>query len=78
MYVHEYQFISYSRACLYITYDMIYVIHGNKITFIVIVIESLSINVIHGNHTCQFTTQSFQKKSFLKPLEAELLFKNNN
>ena len=30
--------ISYSRACLYITYDMIYVIHGNKITFIVIVI----------------------------------------
>ena len=58
---------------------MIYVIHDNKITFIVIVIESLSINnVIHGNHTCQFTTQSLQKKSFLKPLEAELLFKNNN
>ena len=38
MYVHENYFISYSRACLYITYDMIYVIHGNKIIFIVIVI----------------------------------------
>ena len=38
MYVHEYWFSSYSRACLHITYDMIYVIHGNKITFIVIVI----------------------------------------
>ena len=38
MYVLEYLFISYSRSCLYIPFDMIYVIHGNKITFIVIVI----------------------------------------
>ena len=41
MYVHKYYFISFWRACLYITYDMIYVIHGNKITFIVIVIITI-------------------------------------
>ena len=29
---------SVNQFCLYITCDMIYVIHGNKITFIVIVI----------------------------------------
>ena len=37
-YVHEYQFISYSRACLNITYNESYVIRRNEITFIVIVI----------------------------------------
>ena len=29
---------SANQSCLYITCDMIYVIHGNKITFIAIVI----------------------------------------
>ena len=37
---------SVSQSCLYITCDMIYVIHGNKITFIVIVIVSYHDNVM--------------------------------
>ena len=37
---------SFNQACLYITCDMIYVIHGNKITVIVIVIVIAIVIVI--------------------------------